>query len=146
MQYMRSPCDSDDIEWQGDRDASALAAAATVLTVHADAPCRTCRLPDRLSEFYTEGACEAFADAMHALTGWPVVLVGDAGGIAGWVHAGVQSPTGQVFDAEGHHDPSDWLTSWAPWVDAYGDDLDGYDPALVDIIPRRAPWRSAHLS
>jgi hypothetical protein len=136
---MRSPCDTDDVGWQGDRRALALVAAAALLSLYSTDPSSPWQLPEHLRELYTEGECEALADALHALTGWPVVVVGDAGGIAGWVHAGVRSPTGQVFDAEGPHDPTDWLTAWAPWVDAYGNDLDSYDPALVDVMPRPMP-------
>jgi len=142
---MRSPCDSGDFEPQGDRRALALAAAAVVLNAHSDPTHLGPGLPERLREVYTEGECELLADALHALTGWPVVVIGDNGGVAGWVHAGVQSPTGLILDADGCHDPSDWLTAWAPWVDAYGEDLDGYDPELVDVIPRPAPTRSTRF-
>lgn len=142
---MRSLSYSDEIEPQGDRRALALAAAAEVLDAHSDPACLGPGLPERLREVYTEGECELLADALHALTKWPVVVVGDAGGVVGWVHAGVQSPTGQILDADGCHDPSDWLTAWAPWVDAYGDVLEGYDPELVDVIPRPAPTRSTQL-
>ena len=113
-------------------------AAAAILSAYATDAGSAWRLPERLCGLYTEGECEVLADALHSLTGRPVVVVVDAGGIAGWVHAGVQSPSGRVFDAGGHHDPTDWLTARAPWDDAYEIDLGRYDSALVDALPRPA--------
>ena len=121
----------------------AFAAATALLGDDRDALGNAGRLPGPLRDYYTQGACEDLADAMHALTGWPVVLVADRGGIAGWVHAGVQAPTGVIFDADGRHDPLDWLDTWALWVDAYGEGLEGFDPALVDVVARSGFERSS---
>lgn len=91
-------------------------------------------LPEDLCERFTQGECDAFSDALHAATGWPVVVVGDGdGGHVGWVHAGVLAPTGMIVDALGHHDPADWLNDWAQIVDAYGESDPAYSPEDVDI-------------
>lgn len=97
------------------------------------------RLSQVLQDRLIGGECDVLADALHALTGWPVVVVGDGhAGQVGWVHAGVQSPEGLIVDALGRHEPLDWLDCWAPVVDAYGegnvefcsDDV-GIDPAEI---------------
>lgn len=42
-------------------------------------------------------------------------------------------PSGDILDARGAHDPLTWLDDWAPFVDAYGEDLQGYDPESVEV-------------
>lgn len=42
-------------------------------------------------------------------------------------------PSGDILDARGAHDPLTWLDDWAPFVDAYGEDLEGYDAENVDV-------------
>lgn len=113
-----------------------IAAAVAALRGDEPLPGPGGRLPEYLREFYTYGGCEELADAMHEITGWPVVVVGDRGGVVGWVHAGVQVPSGEILDAGGRHSPEEWLESWVVWVDAYGEGVKGYDPDLVDVIPR----------
>lgn len=134
---MRYSPDTHRAERQGDRCLLALAAAIAILEADRAAPGSGRGLPEALRDYYTEGACEDLADALHFLTGWPVAVIGDMGGVAGWVHAGVQAPNGDILDADGRHERWDWLDSWAPWVDAYGEALEGYDPEMVDIVPRR---------
>lgn len=134
---MRSPCDAVSLEHHGDRYALALAAARAILAAETasgpNAP-GAAALSLALEERFTEGECDLLSDALHAVTGWPVVAVGDGdGGVVGWVHAGVQMPSGNILDARGAHDPLAWLDDWAPFVDAYGEDLEGYDAERVGV-------------
>lgn len=134
---MRSPCDADSFECQGDRYALALSAARAILAADAAYRRNTSRRPPlnpALEERFTEGECDLLSDALHELTGWPVVAVGDGdGGVVGWVHAGVRMPSGDILDARGAHDPLTWLDDWAHFVDAYGEHLEGYDAENVEV-------------
>jgi hypothetical protein len=134
---MRSPCDADPLEHQGDRYALALSAARAILAGETSDGLRASEarpLSLALEERFTEGECDLLSDALHEVTDWPVVAVGDGdGGVVGWVHAGVQMPSGDILDARGAHDPLMWLDDWAPFVDAYGEDLEGYDAENVEV-------------
>ncbi|ACZ20259.1 hypothetical protein Sked_02900 [Sanguibacter keddieii DSM 10542] len=134
---MRSPCDADSLEHQGDRYALALSAARAIVgaeTVNGPNASGTSHLSPALEERFTEGECDLLSDALHEVTGLPVVAVGDGdGGVVGWVHAGVRMPSGDILDARGAHDPLTWLDDWAPFVDAYGEDLEGYDAESVEV-------------
>lgn len=136
---MRSPCDSDEVGSQGDWYVWALEDAALLLQ-------RFLRsregegggLPQGDLDRYTHGECATLAAAAHALTGWPVVLLGDGeGGCVGWVHAGVMTPGLRVLDAAGDHDPGAWLEMWGVVVDAYGDDHLEYCGSDVQISELR---------
>lgn len=134
---MRSPCDADSFEHQGDRYALALSAARAILaaeTVNGPHTSEASPLCLALEERFTEGECDLLSDALHEVTGWPVVAVGDGdGGVVGWVHAGVRMPSGDILDARGAHDPMTWLDDWAPFVDAYGEDLEGYNAESAEV-------------
>lgn len=134
---MRSPCDADPFERQGDRYALALSAARAIVeaeTVNGPNPSGASPLSPALEEWFTEGECDLLSDALYEVTGWPVVAVGDGdGGVVGWVRAGVRMPSGDILDARGAHDPMTWLDDWAPFVDAYGEDLEGYDAESVEV-------------
>ena len=136
---MRSPCVADSFELQGDRYALALSAARVILaveTANASDTSGASALCPALEERFTEGECDLLSDALHEITGWPVVAVGDGdgdGGVVGWVHAGVRMPSGDILDARGAHDPLTWLDDWAPFVDACGEDLEGYDAERVEV-------------
>ncbi|MBF0724044.1 hypothetical protein [Sanguibacter inulinus] len=134
---MRSPCDADSFERQGDRYALALSAAHAILAARTASPPNASgasALSPELEERFTEGECDLLSDALHEVTGWPVVAVGDGdGGVVGWVHAGVRMPSGDILDARGAHGPLTWLDDWAPFVDAYGEDLEGYDAEIVEV-------------
>lgn len=134
---MRSPCVADSFGLQGDRYALALSAARAILaaeTTNGPDSSRASVLSLALEERFTEGECDLLSDALHELTGWPVVAVGDGdGGVVGWVHAGVRMPSGDILDARGAHDPLIWLDDWAHFVDAYGEDLEGYDAENVEV-------------
>lgn len=94
------------------------------------------RLSRVLQDRFIGGECDVLSDALHALTGWPVVVVGDGdAGQVGWVHAGVQSPEGLILDAVGRYQPSDWLDCWAPVVDAYGERIPEFCADDVGIDP-----------
>lgn len=109
---MRSPCDAEDVGSQGDLYVGVIAAAVAALRGDEPLPGPGGRLPEYLRELYTQGGCEELADAMHETTGWPVVVVGDRGGVVGWVHAGVEVPSGEILDAAGRHSPEEWPESW----------------------------------
>jgi len=134
---MRSPCDADSFERQRDRYALALSAARAILAAETASGPNTSSasaLSLALEERFTEGECDLLSDALHEVTGWPVVAVGDGDcGVVGWVHAGVRMPSGDILDARGAHDPLTWLDDWAPFVDAYGEDLEGYDAENVKV-------------
>lgn len=134
---MRSPCDAGPIVLQGDRYALALSAARAIVaaeTVNGPKAPGASALSLALEERFTKGECDLLSDALHEVTGWPVVAVGDGeGGVVGWVHAGVRMPSGDILDARGAHDPLAWLDDWAPFVDAYGEDLEGYDAESVEV-------------
>lgn len=134
---MRSPCAADPIVHQGDGYALALSVArgiVAVVTINGPNTSEAFPLSLALEERFTEGECDLLSDALHEVTGWPVVAVGDGdGGVAGWVHAGVRMPSGDILDARGAHEPLTWLDDWAPFVDAYGEDLEGYDAENVEI-------------
>lgn len=134
---MRSPCDADSLEHQGDRYALALFAARAIVeaaTVNGLNTSGAPPLSPALEERFTEGECDLLSDALREVTGWPVVAVGDGdGGVVGWVHAGVRMPSGDILDARGAHDTLTWLDDWAPFVDAYGEDLEGYDAENVEV-------------
>ena len=102
-------------------------------------------MPEDLRARFTGGECDVLSDALHALTGWPVVVIGDGdGGCVGWVHAGVQAPSGVIVDADGHHHPTQWLDCWAPVVDAYGEDVPEFSSDDVGIDPGEVHgWRGS---
>lgn len=133
---MRSPCDVDSFVHQGDRYALAISAARAILAATANGR-NTSRAPalcPALEERFTGGECDLLSDVLHEVTGWPVVAVGDGdGGVVGWVHAGARMPSGDILDARGAHDPLTWLDDWAPLVDAYSEDLEGYDAETVEV-------------
>lgn len=134
---MRSPFDVDSFANQGDRYALALSAARAILeaeTANGPNTSGASALSPALEDRFTEGECDLLSDALHEVTGWPVVVVGDGGGgVVGWVHAGVRMPSGNILDARGTHDALAWLDDWAPFVDVYGEGLEAYDAESVEV-------------
>lgn len=84
---MRSPRDAESLEHQGDRYALALSAARAIVaavTVNGPYTSGASPLSPALEERFTEGECDLLSDALHEVTGWPVVAVGDGdGGVVG---------------------------------------------------------------
>lgn len=96
--------------------------------------------PGAVEDMFTLGYCHVLAHALHARTGWPVVVAGDGpGGVVGWVHVAVRRPDGSILDVQGVHDPDAWIDRWGQWADAYGldcldqDDNLAYDSDAVGI-------------
>lgn len=152
---MRIPGDDDDVGWPMEWYVHAFEAGLVLLGKYmAPQSSDDAGLPQPEQDRFTGGDCAALAAALHALTGWPIVLVGDGGdGHVGWVHAGVWTPASTVLDASGDHDPALWLENWGAVVDAYGADIDQYCGDDVQISrlcgsARRDParWRACRAA
>lgn len=69
-------------------------------------------------EAFTYGDCWLLARALHNITGWQMVAVGNTGGKASgvlrdWAHMAVRTPQGTILDITGTHDDKDILDVWS---------------------------------
>lgn len=85
---------------------------------------------------FAHGACDAFAVALHDLTGWPLVKVTDPWNVSGpedrWgigvsgggsaVHWVVVTPDGRLVDVHGAHFRENFSAQFDAYVDAPTDD------------------------
>ncbi|MBB5474543.1 hypothetical protein HNR08_003279 [Cellulomonas hominis] len=85
---------------------------------------------------FTAEQCHRLAQALHDASGWEVVVVSDGPhGVAGWVHAGVRTPGGQILDVHGLQDEQLWIVDWAEHCDAVADGEEAYDRDDVGVFP-----------
>jgi hypothetical protein len=70
--------------------------------------------PSRLRASYVDGECHYFALALHRATGCPLMELGNADGLGGFVggHFVVALPDGEVADASGRHSRATLLAEW----------------------------------
>jgi hypothetical protein len=69
-------------------------------------------------EAFSFGDCWLLARAMHSITGWQMVAVGNEagrqiGGLRDWVHLAVRTPHGEILDINGFHDDSMMVDFWS---------------------------------
>lgn len=70
-------------------------------------------ISDRDSEAFTQGDCGIFADELHRVTGWPQVLIGDAGPDGMFEHIAVRAPDGRIVDVTGIQTEATIKQAWA---------------------------------
>lgn len=86
--------------------------------------------PD-VRETFTRGQCHSLAFALHELTGWPIVLMGEVWeGGSSWHHAVVRHPDGGYVDVYGR-----WLEN----PEGY-DDEEVYEAADPDDALNFIEW------
>lgn len=72
--------------------------------------------PEIINSF-NYGDCWVLALILKRITGWNMVGVGvqgqsQAGGMREWCHIAVQTPTGEIVDINGIHEPEEFLYDW----------------------------------
>jgi hypothetical protein len=85
-----------------------------------------------LRHVFTHGGCGMFALALHRITGWPVVTLDTCKDT--YLHLGVQSPTGTLWDARGEH----------PTIASFVSKFTNIVPEALRIVSREEIMTSFH--
>jgi hypothetical protein len=107
---------------------------------------------EKVKYFYLSSDCDRFADALHRITGWPIVGVSSPS--LGPIHRLVQAPNGRMLDAGGWVDEKGLKARYGQkeldisaasasiGSTSFGLDEDGIDHELVDAVAavRQLPW------
>jgi hypothetical protein len=108
---------------------------------------------ERVRHFFCSSDCDAFAIALHRMTGWPVRALGSPG--HGFLHRFVEAPDGRFLDAGGWQTLDSMRKRYgirkAILSDPGGEELamgflenefDGYDESLAKAVAaiRQLPW------